>query len=149
MTAVWVTIKSCTRWLLTVLYAALVPMLAIASTTLAYAHVLSGWFRRTRTALGEVKSRNDLHSICFLRHTTGQQDADGGARPSTLRPWQSHPETDVNITMSRSLAGMREHRKVQMVQPDSPLSDVYATQPLLARAKRSNIARGGARAMVA
>ena len=70
---------------------------------------------------GEVKRRNDLHSICFPRHTREPQGADGGARPSALRAWQSHPETHVNIPMSRSLAGTREHRKVQMVQPDRPL----------------------------
>ena len=70
---------------------------------------------------GEVKSRNDLHSICFPRHTREPQGADGGARPSTLRPWQSHAETDVNVTMSRSLAGMREDRKMQMVQPNRRL----------------------------
>ena len=65
MTAVWVTIKSCTRWLLTVLYAALVPMLAIASTTLANAHVHSGWFRRTRTACGrsEESQRPSQHLL--------------------------------------------------------------------------------------
>ena len=65
MTAVWVTSKSCTRWLLTVLYAALVPMLAIASTTLANAHVHSGWFRRTRTACGrsEESQRPSQHLL--------------------------------------------------------------------------------------
>jgi hypothetical protein len=155
VTAVWVTIKSWTRWLLTVLYAALVPMLAIASTTLANAHVLSGWFRRTRTAWRRMKSRNDLHSICFPRHTRGPQGADGGTRPSTLRPWQSHAVTDVTVTMSRSLAGMREDRRMQMVQPNLLPAPRNSTpshtcdHPFLARAKRSNLARGGARAEVA
>ena len=44
-----------------------------------------------------------------------------GVKPSALRPWQPHSETHVNIPMSRSLAGTREHRKVQMVQQDRPL----------------------------
>ena len=44
----------------------------------------------------------------------------------TLRPWQSHPVTDVNMTMSRSLAGMREDRRINMVQP-TMLQDTHAT----------------------
>ena len=69
------------------------------------------------------------HDVALARrHARAPQGADGAARPSALRPWQSH-SSDVSATRST-----RSHT---------------CDQPLLARAKRSNLARGGARAMVA
>ena len=53
-----------------------------------------------------------------------------GVKPSALRPWQPHSETHVNITMSR-LAGMREDRKVQMVQQDRPLFGHGSRTPVM------------------
>ena len=84
---------------------------------------------RSSAMAATLRDARQHHDVAPRRHARGPQGADGAAGPSTLRPWQSHASDDVSATRST-----RSHT---------------CDQPLLARAKRSNIARGGARAMVA